>query len=931
VEIETERAERGERVTELRVLGEAPNIAAPQANDAIVLEGKLLQQNGSWKVGRGNQNYPADLPQSIQSLGGEAKGIRVTFEIANGRAVNVRPIDQLPISGADAKFHHPYYFLGLPAPADAAVGHSKSLGHSVARKDHFSGKVRVTLTTKTPLLIPDAAQFEFKKDQRDRTTTHKMFATRSDAQGNPLIPVTSVKGMLRSAYEAITDSRLTVFSGHEDRLGYRQQAKEALCLLPARITKHGDCFHVQLLTGNAQPVVHAAGSDNNPHAYQVIGVAQNGRGAAAWIAKYSGDGDTMHRYSDAPGHGTQVFGLFEDKTWNSNQTHNLPITRFTEVVGGEPGWMSVTNRSFSRKHDERVFFNDAGTIKLDTAASMALSKLWRNVVADYKAQHDENQLSHRAHGAKPWDWLGKAPGKTAWSRHIYTRESELLDDGALCYVRLAWKGAAGKTFTKVSAPPASGALLDGSITASDVEIKYLSPVQIGRELFDESPLTILDKPFRPAQTHGQSSAADRLFGFVAGDSKDQDKQHYRGHVRITPIKLLDGQSKASVLISLDTGEFNQLGGLPLAILGAPKPAQSPFYIAKMDGKKKAEGYRNGQTLAGRKVYPHQRQDDDYWKDPKKWVTNGDRSVGKEYIRVDDDIQGSQNRTLKDWIAPGAKFSFDLFFENVSEADLAPLLWLLKLPKDHFHKLGGGKPYGFGSVALELDELSCELRSFEQTKARYDALPCQAVVPSKDQPTTKSLIKSWADSSQNNASVKQFLRAAKGFEPVNGNSLPTHYPRQTAHPVQNRDDKFAHIYGWFVENEKGGKFALRQVGDLGLRYTPKRPPSGSAGGNGTPSPQKTPLVKDSKPPPPVPASKPMTGQCPSWIPNNSKLRHIQKVFGPLAWTNEFYQEFKRLSSDQKKIALENHIRRELQALGASAQKWIERYEKEASAS
>lgn len=42
-------------------------------------------------------------------------------------------------------------------------------------------------------------------------------------------------------------------------------------------------------------------------------------------------------------------------------------------------------------------------------------------------------------------------------------------------------------------------------------------------------------------------------------------------------------------------------------------------------------------------------------------------------------------------------------DNLLElVELGALLWLLDLPKEHYHRLGGGKPFGFGSVKLSID-------------------------------------------------------------------------------------------------------------------------------------------------------------------------------------------------------------------------------------
>src|SRR5262249_31682605 len=103
------------------------------------------------------------------------------------------------------------------------------VGHHCHHADRVTGVIRVTITVKTPLLLPDAGcVIEGAND-------HKTFPVRLDADGKPLVAPTGIKGMLRSAYEAVTNSRLAVFAGHEDRLGRRMNSEEGLGLVPCRI------------------------------------------------------------------------------------------------------------------------------------------------------------------------------------------------------------------------------------------------------------------------------------------------------------------------------------------------------------------------------------------------------------------------------------------------------------------------------------------------------------------------------------------------------------------------------------------------------------------------------------------------------------------------------------------------------------------------
>jgi len=73
------------------------------------------------------------------------------------------------------------------------------------------------MTAMTPLLVPDTERAQ------ESANGHKTFPLRVGADGRPLIPASGVRGMLRSAYEAVTNSRFGRFSkSHEQKLKYRQ-------------------------------------------------------------------------------------------------------------------------------------------------------------------------------------------------------------------------------------------------------------------------------------------------------------------------------------------------------------------------------------------------------------------------------------------------------------------------------------------------------------------------------------------------------------------------------------------------------------------------------------------------------------------------------------------------------------------------------------
>ena len=67
------------------------------------------------------------------------------------------------------------------------------------------------------------------------------------------------------------------------------------------------------------------------------------------------------------------------------------------------------------------------------------------------------------------------------------------------------------------------------------------------------------------------------------------------------------------------------------------------------------------------------------------------------------------------LAPGSRFSGCIRFERLSEVELGALLFVLALPEGCAHKIGLGKPLGFGSVRMQVSLELCE------PKERYTQL------------------------------------------------------------------------------------------------------------------------------------------------------------------------------------------------------------------
>ena len=113
-------------------------------------------------------------------------------------------------------FYNPYTFVPSPPRQSIKTGEFAGdfdplecgLSHDSLKPDLWTGHLPIKLTTVTPLVLP-------KTDGEDRSSTeHHTYDVLNH------LPESSLRGMLRSAYEVVTNSRYGCFK-NDERLPYR--------------------------------------------------------------------------------------------------------------------------------------------------------------------------------------------------------------------------------------------------------------------------------------------------------------------------------------------------------------------------------------------------------------------------------------------------------------------------------------------------------------------------------------------------------------------------------------------------------------------------------------------------------------------------------------------------------------------------------------
>ncbi len=713
-----------------------------------------------------------------------AEGAAVDYDLVDGQPVKVKLATRAVgrRKSVARPYHHPYYFVPMPprsTSADLPLGDRFPAGHHRLHGDLWTGAIDIAITVESPLLLPDLAD--------DSAAAHKTYGIRRGSDGRPYLPPTSLKGMLRTAYEAATNSRLGVFEAHETRLAHREATSEALHKVPFRVNKAGQ---IELLR-------------------------------RARLPRYRGF-TLKTSTGQTPAHGDQVWVRI-DSTGVPTVTDIEPWAATPPgATGWVSGWVCVTGENIGPKRYEQVFH---GTAVQSIDITEAHEELWEDCIRSYHAANERDIRAGRTHPP------ALSP-KLRYSRHI-------MDSS----------GSVNTAAIKLLPDTMGYAALDeaGSITG-------LFPVMISRKLEALPPRELVAESHLPATRRDELSPADRVFGWAHQDGRGA----HRGQLRVGATSCVTPAKSAVTSFPAP---------LPLAILGQPKPQQVRFYVAAdrfgrvaSDGEDCTDvGYsRPTQGLRGRKIYPHHRDlPAGYWEP----ITGNDgpQPVGgryREYVHPGsgDDRRSDQNRSVREWVQPGTQFTCRLHVTNLSTVELGALLWLLTWRADHFHRLGGGKPLGFGSV--QVAPLRIVLSRGRVWARRYrvlDAAPTTA--PPEDvvawsatsgtplKPDDLAPIQAYRQALQAAdrqafettvdrpfemiPAIKALLAAAKGFE------TPIHYPRGTAAPNPEGEG-----YEWFVENEADRKdevhwYALpgldeKETGLPYLQRPRKRTQDGSGG-------------------------------------------------------------------------------------------------------
>jgi hypothetical protein len=183
-----------------------------------------------------------------------------------------------------------------------------------------------------------------------------------------------------------------------------------------------------------------------------------------------------------------------------------------------------------------------------------------------------------------------------------------------------------------------------------------------------------------------------------------------------------------------------------------------------------------------------------------------------------------NQSILDWIKPKTEFEFSIQFRNITAAELGGLIASIQTGEGQCHRLGGGRPLGFGAVSLKVDFEKSKISTQQSLSQSWENCETAKFLPAED---LLKLETEFREKVQSEPFYKTFISYLDGY--ANAEGIQVMYPRSSA---ESKEPKA--ILEWFVANELSENgHSLPQIGAAqknALPFISRPPQSDNRGGN-----------------------------------------------------------------------------------------------------
>lgn len=509
----------------------------------------------------------------------------------------------------------PYNFVPLPEKIISAVDANHPLpDHDIYDRELSSGYFDVTLTTCSPLYIRGpmpANDFQHQEQDKQGKNTPEFFYTSNPHM--PVIPGSSLRGMLRSLLEIVSYSKIKWVS--EKQLFFRTFDN----------TTAGDLYRERMSNNIETGFLICRGNTYSIIACSMLRIKRS----TIRNSLYDGiSPNETPRWQGQPRQYAPIWVSRPNGTGKSNVVERFSYQKRDDMVEGR----LVITGNIQRKNKEFVFLQPEENAEKISVSDEIISRF-----------HDDDQLTQWQEKAFPTD-----QPKTQ-----YRKQNGMLG----------------------MAPKAPGEPI--FFLRENGKLTFIGRAQMFRLPYRHSPFDLVDPTLRDPKQIDYAEAlfgfirTRQEFPEMALDVPRQGEKRraYAGRVIVT-----DGVLQSDATNIWLAGAFDKT--ITPRILATPKPTTFQQYLTQQhpDEKRLLNHYDsqppNGEktTIRGHKLYWHQglATNQGLKLEQIRAAIEEPDQVGPE------DTQHTRMKPLK----PGVKFSFRVHFENLSERELGALCWTL---------------------------------------------------------------------------------------------------------------------------------------------------------------------------------------------------------------------------------------------------------------
>ena len=543
-------------------------------------------------------------------------------------------------------FINPYNFIKLPAEKQKAYEES----------DSHTGVIEYTITTKSPLFIPntssDNAFLTYTKQDENEKKQHRSYDFYSYTELNPeknykdnyyapVIPGSEIRGMLRSVYETLTDSCMGVLNDDVYPVKRNVQAFQ-----PALLHRIENGFELY----DAENCIYRKGEKDR------------------WEKLYE---------TEKLKEGTKVYFVKRSRMSADGKRKISPITEYCSIDQNdsklavsnargskECGYLikGMSDQTVGKKHNCHIFVK---------GGSQARAKLNKNdirrledVIKSYQEQPGAED-SYKEYGKQLENFVKNKNNAEEYFPVYYSQN------------------------------PAKNSSY------------YLAPACFTKEVAGYS-VGDLAGGLKPCQKKVSTCPACSLFGMTGSDNENS----ISSRIRVADATVETFQERRNSLTKEEVSKvFDPI--IVMEALGSPKISNTDFYLEKPENAdfwtydyyiRQGKPYSYQATLRGRKFYWHQAD--------KKLPLNVEKTKLNKTVRPVKSnttfvakvyFEKISNKQLKQllWILNGGTEE-----EQKEKGTIA-------------YKIGNGKPLGLGSVKLEVKRVTERAVRLEQNSISYD--------------------------------------------------------------------------------------------------------------------------------------------------------------------------------------------------------------------